>query len=119
MTVAVCYLDDAIHKSEVALSDLALSNAAAGQMDMDCNWRNTEGIRNRLLCIALRDRDSTPIAIILGAIIIALCGLFLLRYEVAPGSTAAYTVRLNRLTGRVAYCGLTGEQASHYKYRCQ
>jgi hypothetical protein len=62
---------------------------------------------------------NTPTAIILGAIIIALSGLFLFRYEVAPGSTAAYTVRLNRLTGRVAYCGLTGEQASQYKYRCQ
>jgi hypothetical protein len=62
---------------------------------------------------------STPTAIILGAIIIALSGLFLFRYEVAPGSTQAYAVRLNRLTGRVAYCRLTGERATEYKYRCQ
>jgi len=62
---------------------------------------------------------NTPFAIILGAIIIVLSGLFLFRYEIAPGSTAAYTVRLNRLTGRVAYCRLTGAQASEYKYRCQ
>jgi hypothetical protein len=62
---------------------------------------------------------NTPTAIILGAIIVALSGLFLFRYEIAPGSTAAYTVRLNRLTGRVAYCRLTGEQPSQYRYRCQ
>jgi hypothetical protein len=62
---------------------------------------------------------STPLAIIIGAINIALSGLFLFRYEFAPGSTQAYAVRLNKLTGRIAYCRLTGERASEYKYRCQ
>ena len=62
---------------------------------------------------------STPIAIILGAVIIAVSGLFLFRYEVAPGATQAYAFRLNRLTGRIAYCHLTGERATEYKYRCQ
>jgi len=62
---------------------------------------------------------STPIAIILGAMIIALSVLFLFRYEFAPGATQAYAVRLNRITGRIAYCRLTGVQATEYKYRCE
>jgi hypothetical protein len=58
-------------------------------------------------------------AIIIGAVIIAVSGLFIFRYEVAPGATQVYTIRLNRLTGRVAYCRLTGLEATQYKYRCQ
>jgi hypothetical protein len=58
---------------------------------------------------------TTPIAIVLAALVLALVGLFLFRYEVAPGNAPAYVTRLNRITGTISYCRLIG---SPTEYQC-
>jgi len=59
---------------------------------------------------------TTPKAIIAAAIILALSGLYLFRYEVSPGTINATAIRLNRLTGTISFCLLGGEPR---EYQCQ
>lgn len=59
---------------------------------------------------------SVPKAIILAALILAITGLLLFRYEISPGNVSAYVARLNRLTGTISFCELDGD---HRHYDCQ
>lgn len=59
---------------------------------------------------------TTPQAIIGAAIILALAGLFLFRYEVSPGIGVAAVLRLNRLTGDISVCQIN---STTNKHECQ